>query len=145
MPLFESCEDSQVFRSVNLTDGAVYNDFDGIGGDLLDDSDFEESSQLIDNNDESFIESSNIETPEVEQEDLDFFFLQADEVEDSRWKKNHRLFLSEHSYEYDEIVKSLVEMNNEEWGKLPINTHDIERSVEMNYTMKSLFFFISAK
>lgn len=121
--LFESCPNSALRKKANR-DGALYNDFDGDPASLMKDSDFNEAgpSSQID-------ASSDIDDP-VSQVDIDRLLLQADEVNSARWEKDHHLFINDAEktdLRYQQSVRDLVAMEEDEWESLPLFDDDFER------------------
>lgn len=121
-PLFETCTDEQALRRTRYNEGAVYNDFDGEAGDLVHDSDFEEKQFFDSGNTSSDFE----EEPSFSQEEIDSYFLAADDCDVTRWQKDHPLFTTDEK-KHKNIVSKLCSLSEEEWKKLPINKNDIKR------------------
>lgn len=130
-PLFETCSDDHILKPNKATEGAIYNDFDGNNNSLVDDEDFEswiQTTNTQNNDDTERMSDQSLEVPTVSQNDIDFYFLQSDEANETRWVKDHPLFHSDKTdpgYSFD--VKHLISMPKEAWDKLPITEMDLER------------------
>ena len=126
-PLFETCEDSFVLDTNPSTSGAIYNDFDGNPHSLLRDSDFESDQERTSEQDNIDSHDSVVE-PDISQSDIDYYFLVADDENESRWVKDHPLFSNDSSKsDHEEKIQKLTEMSLEEWNLLPIRITDTER------------------
>ena len=131
--LFESCDDAYVFAPATsrAEEGAVYNDYDGSAHDKLvavsdfqddDDEDLESSQEAI-----SQIHEEVIRNPLIDDDDIDFYFLESDEANHSRWSKEHNLFCKEKNISHYQLALNiLVHMSEDDWKKLPINCDDIK-------------------
>ena len=130
IPIFETCSDTEALKPQRFTEGAIYNDWDGMSADLIMDEEFEDdlmgSVEFYDDDDE--VNEEMVYEPEVTQEDIDYYFLQSDEADESRWVKEHRLFTRNKDDEkYNQIVQELVAMNQKTWNRLPIMADDLKR------------------
>ena len=125
-PLFETCKDSHILKPSSSKEGAIYNNFDGLSERLMRDSDFEEENEdsTNSNNEDSEL---ILEEPTVTQSDIDDYFIQSDDVDESRWKKDHPLFSCNNDTHFKTKVDTLINLRPEEWKKLPIYDIDLER------------------
>ena len=125
-PIFETCSNENIPRAGSTsTGGAVYNDFDGNPGALLRDSDFDEEH---DNDSSDHNQASeNEQDITISQEEVDHYFLLADEEDQTRWVKDHPLFSQVKNDEFDEKVRELEGMSEDEWNRLPIYIIDLKR------------------
>ena len=123
-PLFQSCSDAEAFalKRTESREGAVYNDYDGIAEDLMHESDFEEQLHYASS---SSGHESEEATMSFSQQEMDEYFLGADENDPKRWHKDHPLFTTEIT-EVDSVVNKLMKLSENEWKNL-INREDIQR------------------
>ncbi|XP_066925566.1 uncharacterized protein [Clytia hemisphaerica] len=124
-PLFDSCSNQDVFKLKRDEErmGAAYNDYDGLAESLLADSDFETDSS--EDAEETSSESEE-EALNFTSEDMDLYFLGADESDPKRWKKDHEYFTTDIK-RVDPLVRKLTMLTDEDWSKLPINKEDLKR------------------
>ena len=124
--LFETCTDRDLLRSLNANEGAIFNEFDSTRDLLIDAELAIPLSQSIVNETTSDIEDH------IDEEDIDAYFLQADDDDPERWDKDHPLFerlISLENPRYKEKVEELVNMSDDEWEELPIYDADIKRYI----------------
>ena len=122
-PLFETCNDSDIDK-FSKGEGALYNNVDKDPSTILmPDSDFEDKD---DNNPDITIQS-DVEEISISDTEIDVVMLKHDEMDKERWVKHHPLFSTADDENYDENVKRLVSLPENEWKALPIYVIDRER------------------
>ncbi|XP_066922695.1 uncharacterized protein [Clytia hemisphaerica] len=127
-PLFESCDDAYVFSTKDDKVGSIYNDYDGGSDKLIMESDFQEDELSCSQSAHELIQQEIVRDPIVDDEDMDFYFLESDEATPARWAKTHQLFYTEKgTTHYQLCINTLNYMSNEDWKKVPINQEDIKR------------------
>ncbi|XP_066928609.1 uncharacterized protein [Clytia hemisphaerica] len=133
-PLFETCDDAYVFAPATGApeeEGAVYNDYDGAAHTkLVALSDFHDEEDELDSSQAAIsqIHEQIIRDPLIDDEDIDYYFLESDEANPARWSKEHNLFSTEkNTTHYRLAINTLTYMSEDDWKKVPIHCDDIKR------------------
>lgn len=97
-PLFESCDDAYVFSTKDDKVGSIYNDYDGGSDKLIMESDFQEDELSCSQSAHELIQQEIVRDPIVDDEDMDFYFLESDEATPARWAKTPTFLHGERNY-----------------------------------------------